>query len=54
MEVNGQIYPERKASGAHWVGGWVGLRTGMVAVTKRKNPLITPAGNRTSVVQLVT
>jgi len=28
--------PEIKASGTHWVVGWVGPRAGMYAVAKRK------------------
>jgi hypothetical protein len=41
MEVNGEIHvlvvllPE-ESPGAHWVGGWVGPRTGLDAMEKRK------------------
>jgi hypothetical protein len=48
------LYPwGKRAARTHWTGGWVGLRSGLGAVTKRKNPIIAPAGNRTSVVQPV-
>jgi hypothetical protein len=30
------LYPRGKSLGTHWVEGWVGLRTGLDAVEKRK------------------
>jgi len=33
----GRITPEEKASGTHWIGGWVGYRTGQDAVARRRN-----------------
>jgi len=30
--------PQERAPGSHWIGGWVGLRAGLDAVEKRKNP----------------
>jgi hypothetical protein len=39
------------APGTHWIGGWVGLRSGLDAVVRGKFP--TPAGNQTPVVQPV-
>jgi hypothetical protein len=47
------LYPRERASGTDWVGGWVGPRAGVNAVTKRKYPVIIPTGNWTPVVQLV-
>jgi hypothetical protein len=49
----GRFTPEEWAPGTHWIGGWVGPRTGLDAVAKRKNPIIGPTGNWTPVVQLV-
>jgi hypothetical protein len=46
--------PEVIAPGTHWIGGWVVPRAGLDTVTKRKNPLIAPAGNQTPVVQPLT
>jgi hypothetical protein len=31
--------PRERASGTHWIGGWVGPRGGMDTVSKRKIPL---------------
>jgi hypothetical protein len=39
--IPGEIYPTD-----HWTGDWVGARTGMDAVEKRRNP-----GDQTPVVQ---
>jgi hypothetical protein len=30
------LYPRESARGAHWIGGWVGPRTGLDNVEKRK------------------
>jgi hypothetical protein len=30
------LYPGERAPGTHWIGGWVGPRTGLDAVKKRK------------------
>jgi len=44
MEVSGQFHapavlsPMERAPGTHWIGDWVGPRTGLVAVVKRKIP----------------
>jgi len=43
MEVRGQ--PEVRTPGAHWIGGWIGNRAGLDEVAKRRNPIISPAGN---------
>jgi hypothetical protein len=33
------LYPKReRAPGTHWIGGWMGPRAGLVAVSKRKSP----------------
>jgi len=40
MELSGQLHaPGDRATGTHWIGGWVGLRASMDAVAKRKNSL---------------
>jgi hypothetical protein len=49
----GRFTPGERAPDIQWRGGWVGLRTGVDAVAKRKNPIIAPVGNRTPVVQPV-
>jgi len=33
-----------RAPSSHWVGGSLSPRTGLDAVTKRRNPIIVPAG----------
>jgi hypothetical protein len=59
MEVSGQLHApaafilREVATGTNWIGGWVGLRAGLDAMTKRKYSTITPAGNLTQVVKLV-
>jgi hypothetical protein len=30
------LYPRGKSHGTHWIGGWVGPRTGLDDVEKRK------------------
>jgi hypothetical protein len=40
----GRFIPKERASGTHWIGGWVGPRAGLDAVVKRKIP--TTAGSR--------
>jgi hypothetical protein len=32
----GRFTPGERASGTHWIGGWVGSRTGLDDVKKRK------------------
>jgi hypothetical protein len=32
------LYPQERAPGTHWIGGWVGPRAGLDAVVKRKIP----------------
>jgi hypothetical protein len=32
----GRFTPEERAPGTHWIGGWVGLRTGLEDAEKRK------------------
>jgi hypothetical protein len=34
----GRFNPREKAPVTHWIGGWVGLRTGLDAVVRRKIP----------------
>jgi len=59
VEVSGQLrVPAALLSGkeppaAYLIEGWVGLRVGLVAVTKREIPLIAPSGNKTPIVQSV-
>jgi hypothetical protein len=44
MEVSGQLHapgrftPRERAPGIHWIGGWVGPRTGLDMVSKWKIP----------------
>jgi hypothetical protein len=43
MEVSGQLHvpaasPQGKSPWYHWIGGWVGPRTSLDAVVKRKIP----------------
>jgi len=45
------LYPLGKFAGTHWLGGWMGLTTGLDAVEKRKNPVTVSAGNRIPIVQ---
>jgi hypothetical protein len=52
--VNVQLHapaalPPEKSHGTHWIGGWVGHRTGLEVSEKK----ITPAGIRTPAVQPV-
>jgi len=51
MEVSCWIHaladlPPGKNPSTQWIGGWVGLRTGLDAVAKRKNRVIAPAEPR--------
>jgi hypothetical protein len=41
----GRFTPRERTPGTHWIGGWVGRRTVLDAVVKRKFPV--PSGNRT-------
>jgi len=41
----GRFSSRIRVPSTHRIGGWVGLRVGLDAVAKRKNPNITPAGN---------
>jgi hypothetical protein len=34
----GRFTPSERAPGSHWIGGWVGSRTGLDALVKRKIP----------------
>jgi hypothetical protein len=34
----GYFTPRERASSTHWIGGWVGTRTGLDMVVKKKNP----------------
>jgi hypothetical protein len=47
----GRFTPKERAPGTHWIGGWMGPRTVLDAVVKKKIPA--PAGNRTPIVQPV-
>jgi hypothetical protein len=40
----GRFTPGVLAPGTHWIGSWVGPRTGLDAMVKRKNPITAPAG----------
>jgi hypothetical protein len=60
MEVSGQLHapaaspPGKTATGTHWIGGWVGPRTVLDAVLKRKIPSPRRESNpRTPIVQPV-
>jgi hypothetical protein len=44
----GRFISGKRALGAHWIGGWVGIRTGLYVVVKRKIPAL--ARYRTQVV----
>jgi len=37
--------PQPLDPGSHWIGGWVGAKVGLVAMVKKKDPFIDPAGN---------
>jgi hypothetical protein len=48
------LYPQGKATGTHWIGGWMGPRTGLDAVANRKIPSPHRESNpRTQIVQPV-
>jgi len=34
----GRLTPKERTPGTHWLGGWVGPRTGIHAVVRRKFP----------------
>jgi hypothetical protein len=47
----GRFTPEERAPGTHWIGGWVGPRTGLdveksLARTGTQTPTIQPVGSR--------
>jgi hypothetical protein len=48
MDVSGQLHapaalhPGERVPGIHWIGGWVGPRAGLDAVTKREKFLPLP------------
>jgi hypothetical protein len=50
VQRSGRFTSGERAHGIHWIGGWVGLRTGLDAVEKKS---LNPAGNRTPAVQPV-
>jgi hypothetical protein len=45
----GHFTPRERNPGTHWIGGWVGARAGLDALSKRKFPA--PAGNPTLNIQ---
>jgi hypothetical protein len=58
MEVSGQLHapatstPRETAPGTHWIGGWVGPRTILDTVVKRKTPSLRQELNpRTPIMQ---
>jgi len=57
MEVSGQLCavttlpPGKEPPSIHWIGGWVGPRASLDAMTKRQNPTIVTAGNWMPVIQ---
>jgi hypothetical protein len=56
MELSEQLmlrplYPQGNNPGTHWIGSWMGPRTGLEVMTKRKGR--TSAGDRTPVIQPV-
>jgi hypothetical protein len=46
---SGRFTSKNTAPGAHWIGGWVGLRAGLDAAENRKS--LAPAWNRAMDVQ---
>jgi hypothetical protein len=46
-----RVSPRERASGTHWIGGWVGPRTGRDAMEQRT--IFAPAGNRTLVIKSI-
>jgi hypothetical protein len=40
-----RVTPRESAPGVHWIGGWVGPRTGVDAVVKRKIPSLCQDSN---------
>jgi len=46
-------YPSHFTPGTQWIGGWVGPRTGLYMVTKRKNPISATAASGTPDVQSI-
>jgi hypothetical protein len=38
FHASGRFIPRERASGAHWIGGWVGPRADLDAVLNRKIP----------------
>jgi hypothetical protein len=49
----GRFTPGERVPGTHWIGGWVGPRSDIDAMAKRKKSLTAPSGNRAPVVQPV-
>jgi len=45
-----RFIPGETDPGTHWRGGWVGLRDGLDAVAKRKDPFIAHDMDRTPIV----
>jgi len=39
------LHTKVRAPSTHWMGAWVGTRTGLDAVVKKKIPIFAPAGN---------
>jgi len=49
----GCFIPRERAAGTHWIGGWVGPRAGVDAVSKRKIPSPRQESNRPARSQLL-
>jgi len=54
MEVSDQLKlrsldARERHPGTHWMGGWLGPRAGLKAVTKTKYPIFATVGNSTPV-----
>jgi hypothetical protein len=45
----GRFTPGIRDPVTHWIEGWVGHKAGVKPTVKRKNSIITPAGNWTPV-----
>jgi hypothetical protein len=49
---HGRFTPKERAPGTHWIGGWVGPRTVLNAVVKRKIPIPAWTVRKTNEVQI--
>jgi hypothetical protein len=54
LHAPASLVPGESTLPTNWIGGWVGPKSGLDAVAKRKNHIIGPVGNRIPVIQPVT